>query len=89
MKTTKIFALVFVLALMASSCAKSKVKPRCSHEKEQETETTNTASSRISSASAENDQLDTGEDNFTIFDIVGSGDDDRDGGDKKAKAGGR
>jgi hypothetical protein len=86
MKTIKIIALVFVLALSVTNCAKSKAKPRCSHEKEQQTQnnTTSTPTGRISSSSMEENQVDLGQDDPKF--IVGSGDDDRDGGDKKPKA---
>jgi hypothetical protein len=87
MKMFRILALVFVLAVSVTACRKSEIRPhKCGGaEKTEQTETA-PVNGRVGTSSIYQDEsVETGE--YMVNDIVGSGDDDRDGGDKKAKAG--
>lgn len=92
MKFIRIFSVFLLLAFVFVSCEKSDIRPmNCgTHETtEVKTNTTNDqqpqqVNGRVMGAADETTPAEP-----EIDDIVGSGDDDRDGGDKKAKAVGR
>lgn len=81
MKILKILLILLVPAFGIVSCEKSDLKPGCgnAHNK-QEQKNDNTAPTQV------NSRLAVGiEESIESTDVVGSGDDDRDGGDKKTK----
>ena len=90
MKSIKILFTVILSVVIFTACQKSDKKPAaCGFEKSGQTETsinTQPAGRMQGSALSEGG---TTKENFVPAEIVGSGDDDRDGGDKKAKAVGR
>jgi hypothetical protein len=81
MKILKILLIILVPAIGIVSCKKSNVAPR-------DCATKNSASSTDSQSSRFNSNVTlTGDDDYQSTDVVGSGDDDRDGGDRPKKVG--
>lgn len=89
MKILKALLVILIPAFALVSCEKSQIKPSCSHEATTPA-TDNSASDagKTQTGSKGNKGItteDAGNDGNGSTSIVGSGDDDRDGGDKKKK----
>ncbi len=81
MKILKITSVVLFFALIATSCMKSKVKPCTRGEHKQET----VSDTNTDEAEAKSSERTTAVQPGKIVYVVSSGDDDRDGGDKKQR----
>ncbi len=89
MKTIKIFFVILVPVLGLFSCQKSDIVPKTcgtvsTAEQPAESAPVNGRLKQVTTST-----VTIGEKQPEIDEIVGSGDDDRDGGDKKAKAAGK
>jgi hypothetical protein len=83
MKILKILFILLVPALGIVGCQKSDIKPDCPNHSESSSKTTNTDESAGSTVGARSANVSFEDEEGTS--VVGSGDDDRDGGDKKKK----
>lgn len=80
MKFLKILLILLVPAMGFVACQKSERKPECSSSKAKESGSATNSGSKLLEVTSEDDDSGTG-----IGTLVGSGDDDRDGGDKRKK----
>lgn len=85
MRVLKIFLVALISSLAFVACDKTNVTP-CNKEKHEQTKSDNNEASTPAARSTESIGEDEGDDNGDNgVTIVGSGDDDRNGGDKKQK----
>ena len=84
----KILRILFILLIPAFGfvgCQKSDVKPSCQHEDKSSQASDDNSQGNVGSRTVNmNGDFESGDDEEST-DIIGSGDDDRDGGDKKKK----
>jgi hypothetical protein len=93
MKNLKALVISLFVVFAFASCEKSDVKPKCSHSssstEQQPSNGDQNVSGRLRSSSPTTGTTLSNNGNINPNDIVGGGDDDRDGGDKKPKTVGK
>ena len=88
MKILKIVLIVLVPTLILVGCEKSHIKPGGCTRGEDSVKATTVEAEKDAPTTAGKSSKDVKEDNEDPEDIIGSGDDDREGGDKKQKKNG-
>jgi len=85
MKILRIILILLIPAFGFVGCQKSDIKPSCQHEDKSSKESDDNSQNNVGSRTVNSTgDFESGDDEGST-DIIGSGDDDRDGGDKKKK----